>query len=113
MGIETFLKNARKRAVRLEINKLINACEQGKDMSDALIVDPLSDLDVREKDGWIRPDGLYYEDYVLNLDKNEINFLIEDEDGTIASFDSTIDKEIETDNAHRDWQSPSGTLYEG
>lgn len=112
MGIETFFKNARERAVRLEINKLISACEQGKEMSEALIVEPLSDLDVREKDGWVRPDGLYYEDYVLTPDENAISFLIEDTDGSIASHDSSIDRQIEIDDEYRDWQKPSGTLYE-
>lgn len=112
MGLKQILENTRKKAVQREIKKLIEACEKGENIFDALVVEPLSDLDARERDGWVRPDGTYYDDYIINFESNELTMLITDDNGT-ASYDTTIIHQIEIDDEYRDeWQVPSGNLYD-
>ena len=112
MGMKELLANAHKRASDREIKKLLHACESGSDMNEALIVSPLSDLDIRKNDGWVRPDGLYYEDYIIESGNNLITFLIDSGDGPVGSCEKTIQSQIDIDTEYRDWQEPSGSLYE-
>jgi hypothetical protein len=112
MGIKELIKDAHMKAAKREIKLLVSACELGEDMTEALIVPPLSDLDTRDRDGWMRPNGLYYEDYIITDDTNEISLLREGEGNVLSSHETTVDDQIELDKEYRDWQTPSGTLYE-
>lgn len=110
--MKKFLAHARERAVKRELNKLISACENGDDMSEALIVSPLSDLDVRYEDGWKRPDGVFYNDYIIDKrNKGEIH-LLQTTDDNVNGIVTTKNHLLSVDKEYRDWQEPSGTLYE-
>lgn len=110
--MKKFLEKALERAAQKELKKLISACEAGEDMSEALIVSPLSDLDVRYENGWKRPDGITYDDYIIDRrNKDEIHLLQtdgEEVNGIVTSRRHLI----KVDKEYRDWQTPSGTLYE-
>lgn len=111
MGIKELVKDAKMKAAKREIKLLVSASELGEDMNEALIVPPVSDLDIRDTNGWVRPDGVYYEDYIINHDKNELSLIRESNDNESVSYETTITEQIKLDKEYRDWQKPSGTLY--
>ena len=97
--------------IQHEIDLLVSACERGADVFDALRVEPLSYLDKKHGNGWIRPDGTEYVDYIIDHNTNLI-VLIDEEEGKDFYYESTVKEQLKVDSMYADeYQQPSGILY--